>query len=155
MCLFIDEKLTAEAKQRDPEAWVERYKIVKVGEHDLNSIYFGHKWTIGVNKGEPRLNTIRNIYKYVQGIVLDSAIHVYLDRETALHVLQLEITFNEVFYGFNFSVLKVYCQNKDLIAVGGPMIKKEKILFDGQLTEAYTQVTLKEEDYTLVVPKKA
>lgn len=133
MCLSISKELTEAAKQLDPESWVQRYKTIKVSSNTIQSLFFPHIWKIGVNVADLNEPVIKDY--------IEHGIHVYIGlflAASSLRLAPLSLQPNEPLC--SFKIMKVHCQLKDLIAVSFGL-------------EVYTQVTLKEEDYNVLICK--
>lgn len=145
MCLKVT------STEPNAEEWVERYKIVCITTKGIQSFLYAYKWKAGVNEA----NQAPKIVTELGTIVVNEAIHVLVSEEEAKEMLVL---LHEYYGDKSKSIMKVFCNRKDFVASGYCYLYEKHFL-----SEAYGQVTLKQEDYdtcrdardSLVVPKVA
>lgn len=152
MCLNVDVKATKEAKKE--QGVVKRYKILLLATNDsysadlfflgadnlnlpgrsflvkaLYSVFFHHLWKIGINK--PYFWQSQSFENKIFGGV----IHVYVNKPDNI--------IKQYPYPPAYAIVEVECNRKHLVAVG----------VDGEdcKTEAYSEVTLTQEEYNRVM----
>lgn len=123
MCLNVDKKKTSDAKRRrKPSGFVKRWKVVRVSHDVCSLIFLDHVWSVGINRAN--LQSRHKPSNYV-----NEGIHVYVNMNDALEGIG-----NNPYH----RIMEVFCQGKDLIAVGRHSDDDETP------QEVYTKVLVKE-----------